>query len=163
MNSWNRVVYLFVLLLMVWGIGCESVQDGYKFLCIRDRNDWQLCNENRVRYCHIDHFHTGQNCDKLGLSCVETSEKTAVCVDKTKSCSAGSVTCEDNVASNCIDGVPSIEPCGTAKKCEIGENGAYCKSLKVECGGNGELHDGMCECKDGYKTDPADAQACIPN
>jgi len=162
----QRVVRLWILLVAVVSsaFACSSPDPNaeYKFLCTMPKNGWQLCNQNRVRYCHIDHFHTGQNCEQHKLECVETSEKEAVCVDKSKSCKDKESKCEKNIAYNCISGSFSVEPCGTAKNCESKDGKAFCKSKVVECSGKGELHDGKCECNDGYKVDPDDERNCIP-
>lgn len=164
MKHQRKFVLWFVFSALLFSYFACTTPDPdaqYKFVCERAKNGWQLCNQNRVRYCHIDHFHTGQNCAQQNLECVETGEKTAVCLDKSKSCKGSEFKCDKNIAYNCIEGSFSVEPCGTAKTCETVDGKATCKSKVEECGGKGELHDGKCECNKGYKVDPDDARNCI--
>ena len=158
----NISLWLVFIALVFSAFSCASdPNEGYKFLCTKERNGWQLCNQNRVRYCHIDHFHTGQNCETLGFECLEVGDDVAVCIDKTKTCQGSESKCENNTAYNCYDGNFSVEPCGTAKDCKTANDKAFCEAKVPDCDGKGELHDGKCECDDGYKVDPNDDRNCI--
>jgi surface-anchored protein len=136
------------------------------FECIEGRDGWAQCVDNKIQWCHATgspHFHWGTQCAALQLECVETSDRTAVCVDPSKPCTAGTHRCENNTAYNCVDGKTSIEPCGTAKQCRDEASSALCDDKAEVCNGHGNLRGDACDCDEGYSRDPADKTKCVAN
>lgn len=152
----------FALTALSVGCGGNTDNNSNAFTCEPSKDGWQICKDNKVQYCHTDHMHWGADCQAQGLTCVTHGENKASCVDESTSCDAGASKCEANAAYNCVNGKWAVEKCGTAKECEAHDNEAHCHSKEgPACGGNGELHDGKCECKKGYKVDPDNSKNCI--
>ncbi|MCB9644667.1 MAG: hypothetical protein H6728_16455 [Myxococcales bacterium] len=159
------------LLSVLFGFSVFSIQCGTPteaFPCKKANNGWERCYEGKIQYCHAEsdtdgHAHFGQDCAAQGLVCEVVGTNDAACVDKTKSCQGSEAKCESNTAYNCVNGSFALEPCGTAKTCEVESGKAHCHSNVEECGGHGHIHDGetQCECETGYKLDPSDATKCI--
>lgn len=141
--------------------------------CTDERDGWEKCESNRVKWCHIlegmnPHFHEGLNCEALGLTCVEHvhehdghTDYEAFCVDESMTCEEGQFACVENTAQNCVNGAMALEPCGT-KECHTEGDEAICEQAgDEECGGHGHLHDGECHCDEGYEVDIDDETKCV--
>lgn len=177
-------LFLFALALSACGADDGSaVADGdvdgdtddgdWDGVCTGERDGWEKCENNRIQWCHVlegmePHFHEGQNCEALGLTCIENTHEhdghtryEAFCVDESVTCEAGEFACVENTAQNCIDGVMALLPCGT-KHCHEEADEAVCEQEgEEECGGHGHLHEGVCHCDENYEVDPNDPTNCI--
>ena len=168
---------LAALLALPLLAACESDGGGEEgtttWECDAAHDDWELCTDGVVQWCHVlegmePHFHNGANCAALGLECVELTAGDAACVDMDSSCTEGDSYCgaegteDENTAFTCVDGHLAVEPCGTAYHCHEEDGAAVCElEGEDECGGHGHLHDGVCECEDGYTIDPDDETNCV--
>ena len=158
-------LFFFSLLLSHCGTTANEQQ---LFTCESGRDGWQQCKDNKIQYCHVEgsspHFHWGQDCAGQGLRCVANAEaKRAACVDESKPCQGSEARCEGNTALTCTDGFFAMLPCGTARLCEEKDGKASCvrRDGEKDCGGFGEIHEGKCECVEGYQLDPADDKKCV--
>ncbi len=175
LKAWIYTITALVFgVAMVWtgAAGCgddssENNENNNGFECTEERDGWEQCVDDRIQWCHLvtgmePHFHWSTDCSELGLSCVETDDHKAHCVDMTQNCDEGDAFCDHNTAHYCVDGHLAEKPCGTSNVCREEGGTAFCEPMSGdECGGHGYLDHGECVCDRFYEQDPEDALVCI--
>lgn len=155
---------------LLWAAGCgDAGSDGQasgSWSCEVETNGWRRCGANgRVEYCHgtrFPHFHNAERCADAGLECREFGDGKASCVTG-QSCAPGASRCDGGKAYNCVDGIETVETCGTLQVCSVEGGAARCALAPDQevCGGHGELHVDHCDCEPGYAPDPQDPLTCV--
>lgn len=163
-----RRLTLIASLALAVCCGGEDAPPAEDFECTEARDRWEQCQGGEVVWCHgfgTPHFHSGAKCALAGLACTEISERRAVCTDDSATCDPGAFACDGNTATNCIDGVLALEPCGTRKTCLADDAAglATCFDDRPDapCSGHGDLYASGCVCNRGYIPGP-EGGSCVP-
>ncbi len=173
-NSMVVIAVFGVVMVLTGAAGCgddSSKENGNEndngFECTEERDGWEQCVGDRIQWCHVvhgmdPHFHWGTDCGQHGLSCVETDDHKAHCVDMNEHCDEGDAFCDHNTAHYCVDGHLAEKPCGTSNVCREEGGKAFCEPISGEdCGGHGYLENGECVCDRFHGQDPEDALMCV--